>query len=218
MFTLRLSCVLLCVTSLFPSSGVSQITGRVVDRSGRALPNAVVVSRTGNGFLATRTDVSGRFAYPGRPHRLGHTIEASSAGFQGTVLRLQGDETDVVLTLLPGGAPGPGWTLGLPISPRMIVTDAAGTTVSPASLTAGREYRLVVTMRATHCTQASDAVVEEQNGEWIVAVAAFTRSGDCAAAEEEISIPHRFTEAGRFWIRIVGRNADSLLETTVVSN
>ena len=42
----------------------AQLTGTVVDGTGRALPFAVVVSRTGNGFLATRTDLDGRFAYP----------------------------------------------------------------------------------------------------------------------------------------------------------
>lgn len=194
-----------------------QITGVVVDTSGRPLPNAVVVSRTGNGFLATRTDVQGRFAYPGRPHRQGHTIEASSAGFRGTVLRLEGDEEQIVLTLQSGGDPGPGWTLGLPVGPEILITDSSGTTVSPRSLIVGRGYLFVVSMRAAHCTQASDAVTEELDDEVVVAIAAFTRTGACSSGDARITVPYRFTRVGDRTIRVVGRNRDTRLRISIVA-
>lgn len=192
----------------------AQLTGQVVDPAGRPLPHVIVVSRTGNGFLATRTDLDGRFAYPGRPHGAGHRIEASSGGFRSAMLRLEGGETHVTLTLRPGGTAGAGWALALPVDPRVQITDLSGTMVSPSSLVAGQDYRVRIVMRAPQCTQASDAMVGPVDDDIVIAVAAFTRSG-CPPGEETFEVPYRFDSPGEKVIRVVGRRRDVTVPVSV---
>lgn len=165
-----------------------QVRGTVVDESGRGLPFAAVVSRTGNGFLAVWTGLDGSFAFPGRPHRPGHTITASSAGYRDFVYTLQAGDSAVVLTLRRSPRVGAGWAVGLPEVNDVSVLAKDGSVLQPGrdTLVTRASYRVRVRLAGSRsCLRPGPADAGDLDGTVTVAVAVFVRSGaDCDDAGE----------------------------------
>lgn len=195
-----------------PRAVAGQVRGTVTDPAGRALPFATVVSQTGNGFLAVRTDLTGAFAFPGRPHRPGHTITVTSAGYRQLVYRLQPGDSVLSLKLSPdAGSPAPGWRVGLPVIEEVSVVAADGRTLRPGedALVAGTVYRIRVVMSGPGCREVGPDASLVTDGIVHLAVAVFVRGGsDCASRGNVVrELPMAAPSANTtFWV--VGRYRD----------
>lgn len=197
--------------------GRAQLSGRVYDAGGRGLPFVTVVSRTRNGYAAVWTDVTGRFAFPGRPHRAGDRLRITSAGFRPLVMPVGGGETalDVVLG---ERAPVPaGWSIGLPESLVVRVEPRAGGPLGDGMGVGGTVQVSVMSPLGPACRRAGPAAWVPTDRGVRLAVGEFVRAGTCREVETPVWVVGlRFRRSGVRTITVVGRHADTDVEIRIV--
>jgi hypothetical protein len=194
----------------------AQVQGHVVDSTGRSLPFVVVVSRTRNGFLAQYTDLDGRFAFPGRPHRSGDELTFQAIGYRTGSHRLRSGRENVT-HVMEATTESDGWMIGLVAHPEVQILDANGQVVSTDSLVINRRYRINVTWTGMHtCSEPGPAVVGARDDGMLVAVAEFVRSEDCDGPiiSHSQTVEHMFAELGPATVTVRGRRQD--LERSVI--
>ncbi len=210
------ACVLLPWLSGGPTPADAQLRGTVVDAGGRTLPLVVVVSRTRNGFLGMLTDAHGRFAFGGRPHARGDRIELNAMGFRPTTIRLQGNETEIAVTMEPDSASATlGWTVGLADTFDVAIVGPEGNAVALGnSVVTGRHYRIELTLHGQqNCTRLGPVPVVAEPGRVTIAVGVYQRREGCSEAITTLvqTVDHAFDRAGPVQLRLVGRWHDETI-------
>ncbi len=195
-----------------PRGAAAQLTGVVVDPGGRPLPYAVVTSRTGNGFLALPTDVRGQFTFPGRPHRAGDRLEVRYAGFRSAERVVADGDSLVTIVMHPSDTrDATGWTVGLPVDPRLRIERTDGSVLGPAdSARIDEAYRFAVSAGAPEtCVRAGPSGITSRDGAVVVVMTVFVADRQCAGAGPvSADLRHVFTAAGTVEIRVAGRRRD----------
>jgi hypothetical protein len=210
-------CLLLSVAAT--AGAQVEVRGTVTDSGGRPLPFVTVVSRTGNGFLSTRTHIDGSFAFPGRPHQAGHVVDASAAGYRPARHQIGPADSVITLRLTPDPEqPVIGWRIGLPAAAMAELLDAADRPLAPGELLeAGTVYRVRIrTTGRVGCVRRGEARVEVRGSTVLVAVAQYYRSARCGASEMQeyvVELPDQ--PRGAVEVTLVGRYANVRVRAAV---
>lgn len=212
---LLFSTALACAESIDPN-----VRGRVTSADDRPLPYVVVTSRTSNGFLSTRSDLSGNFAFAGRRHAPRGELSFQSAGYVTQSLTVADDTMFVHVELHPDSQHAASrWMIGLVRSPEIRMTAPDGNLVSVGdTLVVGRPYELeVVSQGSGSCTRRGPGDVSVDSTSVTVGVAEFVRGGACTRDIVQHSWKFQIVmqQPGHGEIRVIGRTRDQLTPIVV---